>query len=392
MAAALLLCLPPCGSARAERKAEARAGARAGIEAAAQPALGEADALTGAVLYEPDTGAVLWQNAAEERRAVAGLSKLPAILTLCLMADDGTLDESARISVSAAAAGVGGPTAFLEAGEQAAVGDLLKAAVMISAGDAITALGEHAFGSQEVFTDNVNGTLQNSGADARTGDPLGAGLTLSPKELALLGATALDSGTFRRYCVLYLDTLLHDGGRETELVNANRLVQNYAGCTGLLTGSSAADGYCGVFSAERNGTRLIAAVTGADSAVKRTAAAVALLDHGFAGFRTLTLAVAGEAAGEASVRDGDCKQVALVPHETLRVLLPVSDAAPAPETELPEKLTAPLFAAEPVGKLTWRTESGVLAETLLYPAADVAAFGVTDILRRIAACFAGGGG
>ena len=361
-----------------------------GQAAAGRAALPEAEALGAAVLYEPDTGTALWQKDAAAGHAVAGLSKLPAILTLCQLMDDGALNGSDALRVSAAAAKVGGPTAFLEEGETIALKELLKAAVMISAGDAITALGEHAFGSREVFTDNVNVTLKQAGLDARASDPLGAGLALSANDLARLGGAALASEAFTKYCVLYLDTLRHDDGRETELVNANRLVRNYAGCTGLLTGSSPEDGYCGVFSAMRNGTRLIAAVIGAETAVRRTAAAVAMLDYGFAGFRTVTLAEAGEAAAEVNVRDGEQKTIRLVPRETLRVLLPAGESPPEPERDVPEKLEAPLRAAEPAGKLVWRGADGAaLAEAALYPDTDVAAFGIGDIVRRIAAGFVG---
>ena len=354
-----------------------------------QPALSEAEALAGAALYEPDTGTTLWQKNAQESRAVAGLCKLPAILTLCQMADDSALDPSATLRVSAAAADVGRPTAFLEEGETIALSELLKAAIMISAGDAITALGEHAFGSREVFAENVNVTLRQCGVSSQASDPLGAGLTLSAGDLAKIGAAALESTTFTKYCMLYLDALLHADGRETELVNANRLVLNYAGCTGLLTGSSPEDGYCGVFSATRNGTRLIAAVIGAETAVRRTGAAVALLDYGFAAFRTVTLAEAGKAViDDVPVRDGDVKTTTLVTRETLRVLLPVGEQSPEPERDMPDKLEAPVSAAEPAGKLIWRAADGtVLAEAALYAETDVAAFGLKDIVMRIAACF-----
>ena len=196
-----------------------------------------------AVLMEPETQTRLFDGGADERHSVAGLVKLPAILTLAQAFDEGTVQEETKVHVSERAAGVGGPTAFLERGEEISSGELIKAAVMISAGDAIMALGESVYGSESVFTENINVTLRQLGLSANATDVLGTGLRFSPWELATLGRGALKSDTFMRYAALYMDSISHGDGRETELVNANRLIRNYAGCTGLLTGSSPEDVY-----------------------------------------------------------------------------------------------------------------------------------------------------
>ena len=52
----------------------------------------------------------------------AGLCKLPAVLTLCRAFDNEVIEENTLMSVSRRAAGIFGPTAFLEAGEQIAAG------------------------------------------------------------------------------------------------------------------------------------------------------------------------------------------------------------------------------------------------------------------------------
>ena len=92
--------------------------------------------------------------------SAAGLCKLPAVLTLCRAFDNEVIEENTLMSVSRRAAGISGPTAFLEAGEQIAAGELLKAAVMLSAGDALCTLGENAFGSESVFCQNISVTCR----------------------------------------------------------------------------------------------------------------------------------------------------------------------------------------------------------------------------------------
>ena len=345
-----------------------------------------------AVLIEAKTGTRLWEKNADEGLAVAGLSKLPAILTLAQSMDDGSLSSSASIRVSQRAATISGPTAFLEAAEDIDAAALMKAAVMISAGDAITALGETAYGSESVFCANINVTLQQLGVSSSLTDSLGSAARFSAYELALLGTAACESGTFSKYCALYLDEIVHMGERRTELVNANRLLNNYAGYTGLLTGSSQTDGYCGVFSASRNGTTFIVVIIGAESATIRTAAATELLDYGFANFRLMTLAQEGEVfAGELAVRDGDLKSVNLVAANRVDDVVHTQDGALTKRVNAPEYLEAPFDTETVLGSVDFLDSSGNEVLSIpLYASAAVRAFGVKDIIMRILQAFIGG--
>lgn len=352
-------------------------------------ALPGTESLASAVLMEQQTSTRLWAANADRDCAVAGLCKLPALLTLAQSMDEGAIDPAAMMSVSSHAAEIPGPTAFLDSGETVAASELMKAAVMISAGDAIMTLGENAFGSESVFVENINITLRQLGLSKSVQDAVGTALKLTAWELAALGRAAAESKTFSQYCTLYLDSLSHADGRETELVNANRLLKSYAGCSGLLTGSSADDGYCGVFLVKRNGTNLIAVVLGAADANQRTLAATALLDYGFSGFRTETLAKADTPMAEAvPVRNGDLKSVDLVPKETVTVVLKSASGKLKKTLEAPAYLEAPLSTDIAVCEATFTGEDGsVIATVPLYPATAVAAFGIGDILLRIMGIF-----
>lgn len=349
--------------------------------------LPETDQLRAAVLMEAQTGTRLWAKEADTQSAVAGLSKLPAILTLAQAFDEGLVSETAMMRVSAHAAATPGPTAFLEDGEQIAASELIKAAVMISAGDAILTLGENAFGSESVFCDNIAVTLKQLGLNKTLPDALCTGMTFTAWELSMLGMAARQSGTFCKYCTLYLDRIAHADGRETELVNANRMINNYSGCSGLLTGSSPTDGYSGAFLAERSGTCLVAVVIGASSAVQRTACAVALLDYGFANFRTETLAKPGTPLVTAvPVRSGDVKEIDLVADGAHALVMETAQGRLKKQFDVPEYLEAPLNTDTVVGSAVFQNEKGEpLAQIPLFPAHDVEAFGVRDILLKILA-------
>ena len=319
-----------------------------------------------------------------EVKAVAGLRKLPAVLTLCRAFDSGLISESAGMQVSPRAASISGPTAFLESGERIEAGELLKAAVMISAGDAIVTLGENAFGSESVFLNNIMVTLKELGVDRVLTDCLGTGVAFSARDLCTLGAAAVKSEHFCRWSGQYMEHIVHAGGRETELVNANRMIRSYSGCFGLMTGSQKEEGYSGVFAVKRQDVVYVAAVIGAKSSEARFAAAGTLFDYAFATFQPVRLAGAGEVAAPAwPVLCGDQPAVDLVAHEDAALLLSKQAGQVQRRLDVPEPLTAPLFADESVGTAVFTLGGEEVFTVPLYPAKDVASHSLADIFRRI---------
>ena len=321
-----------------------------------------------------------------EAKAVAGLRKLPAVLTLCRAFDRGLVAESAGMQVSPRAASISGPTAFLEAGERIEAGELLKAAVMISAGDAIVTLGENVFGSESVFLNNITVTLKELGMDRVLTDCLGTGTAFSARDLCALGAAAVKSEHFCRWSGQYMEHIVHAGGRETELVNANRMIRSYSGCFGLMTGSQKEEGYSGVFAVKRQEVVYVAAVVGARTSEERFAAAGSLFDYAFAAFQPVRLSGAGEVVmPDWPVLYGDRDAVDLVAHEDASLLLSKQAGKVERRLDVPEQLTAPLYAEESVGAAVFTLGGEEVFTIALYPAADVISHSLADLFRRIGA-------
>ena len=72
------------------------------------------------------------------------------------------------------------------------------------------------------------------------------------------------------------------------LVNTNKLVRYYDGCTGLKTGTTDGAGSCLSASATRDGLSLVAVSMGSDTSAERFAACRTLLDYGFATYESFT--------------------------------------------------------------------------------------------------------
>lgn len=344
---------------------------------------GEADLeLAGAkaaVLMEQDGGQVVYGSQADEKLEVGGLSRLPALLAVCEGIDAGLLGLDMTVTVSHEAAAIQGPTAFLSPGEAIDAGSLLKAGIIITAGDAIYALGEAVFGTEEACLIRIRERLASLNIQAEYGDMLGSGVKLSARDLAALGRALMASPSFTSYSGIFLDTITHPDGRETQLASSNRLIKSMPGCNGVATGSSSTAGYCGVYSVKRNGASWLCAVIGAPDSAARSAAATALLEHGFAAYEVKTLARAESVLVDAvPVQGAKQANVALVAAGDAILLLPKGGSFET-QFDLPEFLSAPVSSREGVGSVTYVDGDGeTLCRVDLLPAEDIPQAQVLD--------------
>lgn len=314
-----------------------------------------------ALLMEAGSGKILFEYEADEKRESAGLSRLPALLVICEAFDEGILKEDTMVTVGDKAAAIKGTTAFLKSGEQMNAGDMLMAAVMINAGDAIHALACAAFGSENTAAEKINSRMNEIGVSVQYADICGEGSLLSASELAKIGMELLKSETYGKNGTLFYEKIEHNtGAGETELANPNKLIKQYSGCMGIATGSSKESGYCGVFAADRGGTAYIAVVLGAANGADRFGTGIELLDYGFASFRSVTVIRAGEVIAEIPVVGGLENTVKAISTDDAVMLLNVSDAKYFSENVLPETINAPVSKGQSLGSVKLMNVTGDL--------------------------------
>ncbi len=341
-------------------------------------------ALKGAAVAELNSLAEVMGKDADTKQDVAGLARLPVLLYVCEAIDDGLLLLSAEISVSEAAAAVPGPTAFVEPYERIGVEALLKAGVMILAGDAIHALAEAAGGTGNAALAAVNARLRELSIDAEYTALSAEGARLSANDLIRLGAALAESETFTAYSNIYMEEIQHENGERTELVNPNRLIRSTTGCFGMATGSSGEAGYCGLFGVRRGETAYLAAVIGAPDSAARFSAAQEMIEYSFTAYKTAALIRAGEVVAEKiPVRGGTVDTVDVIAGGDAVLLLRQSETY-SQSVSLPESLSAPLTKDQAVGTLRFTGPGGaVAAEVDLFPAADVPAATLVEYVRRV---------
>ena len=329
-----------------------------------------------AVLIDEDSGTVLYEKNADERRPVASITKVMTLLLTFEALQAGKISLTDIVPVSEHAYHMGGSQIWLEPGEQLTLQEMLKAICISSANDAAVAVAEFVAGSEPAFVDAMNARAAALGMTAtHFANACGLdeeGHLSSARDVAVMSREMLlHHPEVREYCTVWMDTLR---GGKTQLVNTNKLLKSYPGITGLKTGTTGKAGVCITASAERDGLRLIAVVLGAASGKERFDAAKTLLDYGFAHYDSAEVTLPDDAPEELPVQRGTAETAALDYAAPERLLVPKGEGSDL-QTKilLPDTLQAPVQQGSPVG--SWQLLRGetVLQELPICAAQDVQA-------------------
>ena len=322
------------------------------LPSAAHAAAPQAEAAA-AVLMEKETGALLYEQDAHDKREPASVTKIMTLLLVMEALEEGRLALTDQIAVSAHAASMGGSQVYLKEGERMSAGELIKAVAVVSGNDAAVALAEHIAGSESAFVSRMNEKAAQLGmADTNfvncTGLPAAGHLT-SAYDIALMSRElTLRHPQVREYTTIWMDTI-RDG--QFQLANTNRLVRFYEGCTGLKTGFTTSALYCLSATAEREGMELIAVVLGAPTSAQRFTAAQDLLTYGFANY-TLVDVRPGQAIPPVAVSLGTSETVQPVLGESSRILVEKARLDQvSTDLRLTDAVEAPVEAGQKLGEL-----------------------------------------
>ena len=308
-----------------------------------------------ALLMEKTTGRILFAQNEHEKLEPASVTKIMTLLLTMDAIDSGAMAYDDVVTVSANAAGMGGSQVFLAEGEKITVEELLKSVCVSSGNDAAVALAEKVSGVTELFVEQMNNRAKGLGMDdthfVNCTGLTAKGHVTSAYDIALMSRELLTKHPdIRRFTTIWTDTIR---GGTFGLANTNKLIRFYDGATGLKTGYTTSAGYCISATAEREGMELIAVIMKGETADKRNTDAKALLNYGFSTY-ALVSAAPEESLPALPVSMGQAEQVPLMlPEEGVTALVEKGRAnALTRRIDLPEGLTAPVAAGQPVGTLT----------------------------------------
>jgi D-alanyl-D-alanine carboxypeptidase (penicillin-binding protein 5/6) len=328
------------------------------------PGLVPASAL---LVYEPDTGQVVYAVNDDAELAIASTTKLmTAYVTLQLAGTDPYLTEQPY------AAGPGESLAGVPPGTRLSVADMLRAMLLPSGNDVAHSLAVDVGGSVPRFVEEMNawaGVL-NLG---RTHFTTPIGLDQPPGN----HSTALDLA--RLATALLRDRLVAGIVREQRAVlsdgivveNRNDLLAGNPWVVGVKTGYTLEAGYCLVGAARLHGVTVISVVLGAPSVAARDADSLALLRYGLSRFRLVRIARAGRVVATLPVK-GRRGSVRLIAKRSASVVVGVAARIHA-ALVVPTRLVGPLAEGAVVGSIQVRENGRVLRSVPLVTARAVAA-------------------
>lgn len=303
-----------------------------------------------AILMEPHTGKVLYEQNADEKLPPASITKIMSLLLVMEALERGDFDLETVVTASEHACSMGGSQIWLEPGEGMTVDDLLRATVIASANDACVALGELIAGSEEGFVALMNEKAKALGMNSTTfknctGLDADGHLTTAG-DVAIMSGELIKHEKIKDYSTVWMDSL-RDG--KSELVNTNKLVRFYKGTTGLKTGTTSIAKYCLSATAERDGLSLVAVIMAGETSTDRFEGAKKLLDYGFANYSFAKINPELKEK-ETALSNGETKTVKVKADGDLSLLmLKSSKNNISRKTEWVKNLTAPIKKGQTVG-------------------------------------------
>ncbi|GIN60684.1 D-alanyl-D-alanine carboxypeptidase DacB [Robertmurraya siralis] len=191
-----------------------------------------------AILMEQESGRVLFEKSAHEKRRIASITK---IMTAILAIESGKLED--MVTISERAEGTEGSSLFLKKNEKVKLEDLVYGLMLRSGNDAAVAIAEHVGGSLEGFVFLMNEKAREIGmANSHFANPHGLDDSDShystAYDMAILTRYAMENDTYKKIS----GTEVHHAPNPTEKWdrvwrNKNRLLTGlYDYSTGGKTG------------------------------------------------------------------------------------------------------------------------------------------------------------
>ena len=290
------------------------------------------------------------------------------ILLIMEAIDSGLISLDDTVSCSENAMNMGGSQIWLDPTDTLTVNEMLKAICVVSANDCCVAMAEYIAGSQELFVEQMNKRAKELGMNDTTFKNCHGldeeGHVTSSYDIALMSRELmLNHPSITNYTTIWMDTLRNG---ESQLVNTNKLLRNYEGCTGLKTGSTSTALFNLSATATRNDLSLIAVIMRADTSNIRFAEAKTLLDYGFINFEYMKYSNKGDVAKNILINKGTSDNLEVIFESDAGSLIPKGQSANVTTTVvLPEILEAPINKGDKVGEVIFTLNDETLGKVNL---------------------------
>lgn len=317
-----------------------------------------------ACLIEQNSGLIIYDYNMHEKLRPASVTKIMSLLLIMEALDCGKIQLTDKIPCTEDAAKMGGSQIWLDVRETLTVEEMLKAICVVSANDCVVAMADYLEGSQDAFVKKMNQKAQELGMNDTTfknchGIDEDGHLT-SAYDIAIMSRELLmNHPSITKYTTIWMDSL-RDG--KSSLVNTNKLVRNYNGCTGLKTGSTSIALYNLSASATRNNLSLIAVVLKAPTPAIRFSNAQKLLDYGFSNYTVTSFGKKGDVIKSVEIKKGTASSVDAILENDAEVLMSNGSSKDiTQEIKLDDTFTAPILEGQKLGEVEFSINGNVVS-------------------------------
>lgn len=300
--------------------------------------------------------------------------------------NNGTINYDTKIPCSENAASMGGSQIWLDTTESLSVNDMLKAICIVSANDCVVAMAEYLGGTEENFVNMMNQKAKELGMNDTTFKNCHGidedGHETSSYDISLMSKELLNKyPEITKYTTIWSDSL-REG--KSELINTNKLVHNYNGCTGLKTGSTSQALFNLSASATRDNLSLIAVVMKAPTSKLRFSNATNLLNYGFNNFEYKSLAKKGDIITNIPINKGNKSSLAIIVNHDVGII-----TAKGYSNNIDQKLTlndnisAPINEGDILGSIEYSVDNTTLTSSDIVAQTSIKKISIWNMISNI---------
>ena len=339
-----------------------------------------------AILIEQTTGKVLYSSNSHEKLRPASVTKVMSILLIMDAIKSGKINYDTQIPCSENAASMGGSQIWLDTTETLSVNDMLKAICVVSANDCVVAMAEYIGGTEEGFVKMMNDKAKSLGMNDTTFKNCHGidedGHETSSYDISIMSKELLNNyPQITKYTTIWNDSLRNG---KSELVNTNKLVHNYKGCTGLKTGSTSQALFNLSASATRDNLSLIAVVMKAPTSKLRFSCTSSLLDYGFSNFSFSKLADKGNFVQTISVSKGTTSYTNAVFEDDCGALIAKGhDSNIDKIISINNDISAPVFKGDVIGSVSFKLDGEIIDTVNLVSDNNIPKFNIFSMNKKV---------
>ena len=318
-------------------------------------------------LMDVKTGSIIAGKNLDKKVEPASLTKIATLYLVFKSLKSKYISEDDYTTVSKKAWKMIGSRMFIEVGKKVQIKDLIQGVIVQSGNDASVALAEHIAGGEEFFVTMLNKLakdmgLSNTNFTNVTGMPNKDHYTTA-RDLAILSQNLINDFP-QQYKRFSQDTFTYNNIRQS---NRNRLLKTYDYADGIKTGHTSSAGYCLSASAEKDGTRLVSVIFGANSSKLRFKYTKTLFKYGFRNFITEVYFKKNKIIAKERIWNGEEKYIDIGFNKDIFITtLKHDDSKITPKLNLLAKIEAPIRLNQVLGTIDFIKNDKVISTEKIY--------------------------